>query len=82
MSNPKAGSLHLTLKGSAEALLSWLHGWQAAEKHYFKNKKPPGNMSVLLEKRILSELQSERQPPVPKKRSAKRRSRKTVTPAK
>jgi hypothetical protein len=81
MSKAKAGGLHLTMKGSAEALLSWLHGWQAAEKHYFKNKKPPGNMSVLLEKRILSELQGERQPSVSKKRSAKRRSRKTATTA-
>lgn len=82
MSKAKAGGLHLTMKGSSEALLSWLHGWQAAEKHYFKNKKPPGNMSVLLEKRILSELQSERPPPASKKRSAKRRFRKTVTTAK
>jgi hypothetical protein len=38
-------------------------------------------MSVLLEKRILSELQGERQPSVSKKRSAKRRSRKTATTA-
>jgi hypothetical protein len=70
MSKANAGGLHLTMKGSAQALISRLHGWQAAEKHYFKNKKPPGNMSVLIEKRILSELQSERQSPISKGRSA------------
>src|ERR1035441_2725301 len=47
------------MKGSAQALISRLHGWQAAEKHYFKNKKPPENMSVLIEKRILTELPCE-----------------------
>jgi hypothetical protein len=56
----KANKVHLHLVGTSQvpALVSWLHGWQAAEKHYFKGKKPPGNMSDLIEKRILSELQA------------------------
>jgi hypothetical protein len=54
----KKGRLHLVGPSQVPALISWLHGWQAAEKHYFKGKKPPGNMSDLIEKRVLSELQS------------------------
>jgi hypothetical protein len=58
----KKGRLHLVGSSQVPALISWLHGWQAAEKHYFKGKKPPGNMSDLIEKRVLGELQALTEP--------------------
>jgi hypothetical protein len=58
VSKAKRDHLHWVGASQVPALVSWLHGWQAAEKHYFKGKKPPGNMSDLIEKRVLSELQA------------------------
>jgi hypothetical protein len=54
----KTNPLHLAGPAQVPALISWLHGWQAAEKHYFKGKRPPGNMSDLIEKKVLGELEA------------------------
>jgi hypothetical protein len=69
----KGGAVHLSKQRSAEALIAWLHGWQAAEKHYFKGKPPPGKMSRVIEEEILTALQNMRQPTATKKKSTKRR---------
>jgi hypothetical protein len=58
VSRAKKSRLHLVGPSQVPALISWLHGWQAAEKHYFKGKKPPGHMAALIEKKVLGELQS------------------------
>jgi len=70
----KGGEVHLSKQRSAEALIAWLHGWQAAERHYFKGKAPPGKMSRVIEEEILTALQNMRQPGSTKKKSTKRRS--------
>lgn len=74
MPKAKGGDVHLSKKRSAEALIAWLHGWQAAEKHYFKGKAPPGKMSRVIEEEILTALQDMRQPSKVKSKSTTRRS--------
>jgi hypothetical protein len=69
----KGEEVHLSKQRSAEALIAWLHGWQAAEKHYFKGKAPPGKMSRVIEEEILTALQNMRQPSATKK-GTKRKS--------
>jgi hypothetical protein len=57
MQPEKPTTRSLSVKARAQALISWLEGWHAAERHYFKGKKPPGTMSGAIEAKILSELQ-------------------------
>jgi hypothetical protein len=69
----KTGDVHLSKQRSAEALIAWLHGWQAAEKYYFKGKAPPGKMARVIEEEILTALQSMRP-----RSNAKRKGKSTI----
>jgi hypothetical protein len=70
----KTDGVHLSKQRSAEALIAWLHGWQAAEKHYFKGKAPPGKMSRVIEEEILTALQNMRQSSKSKTKRTTRRA--------